>query len=228
VPRNGPVGAKLLGWGAVWLMSSALAVRFGKSKGLLLFDIILGSCRHVQAQSAGIGCMSESRILVLACAGALAACGAPADNPENIPLAGKWRDEAKLMSVTHGGVAVDPAKFPGVEKFKAKLESKEFCGEPYFRTKEEFQAEIDRNNPEECVVESVQLNGSRVLATGTCKAVKNEGVDQRLTFRGEATVNAESVVYDMSIQVIFQDQKTGMGDIATVEPRRTMTRLGDC
>ncbi len=172
--------------------------------------------------------MRKFRYVALMSLSALAACGAPTDNAENIPLAGKWRDEGKLMSVKRGGMAVDSAEFPGIDDIKAKMETKEFCGEPYFRNKEEFQAELDRSNPSECVIEAVDFSGNRATAKGACKAVKNAGIDSRMALRGEATLNADNIVYNMSFHVSVQDQQTGMGDTATVEARRTMTRIGDC
>jgi hypothetical protein len=172
--------------------------------------------------------MSKLKVLALIAVCALASCGAPADNPENIPVAGKWRDEGKLMSVKQGGMAIDSAEFPDIENIKAKMETKEFCGEPYFRTKEQFQTEVDRSNPAECVVESVEPNGNRISVKGTCKTINRQGVDARMAIRGEATESANSIIYNMSIHVTMQEQLTGMGDTVTVEAKRTMTRIGDC
>jgi hypothetical protein len=172
--------------------------------------------------------MSKYSMLALISFSMLASCGAPSDNAENTPLAGKWRDEGKLMSVKRGGMAVDSAAFPGIEGIKEKMETKEFCGEPYFRNKEEFQAELDRSNPAECVLETVTVNGDRASAKGVCKAVKNNGVESRMALRGEAAIGADTIVYDMSFHLTATDQESGMGDTATVEARRTMTRIGDC
>jgi hypothetical protein len=159
----------------------------------------------------------------------LSSCGAPADNAGNTPISGKWLDEGKLMAVTVGGTSIDTSKLPQFADLKSKVnKSKEFCGEPHFMTKEEFQAEMDKNNPAECQVETVEVNGDRSNATGECKALELPGIEGRATFSGQSRMKPDKVVHDMTINVIVRDKQTGAGEKVTMEAQQTMTRLGDC
>ena len=172
--------------------------------------------------------MSYLKLLSIVVILPLASCGMAPDSPDNIPLAGKWRDEGKFLSVTQSGMPVDSSSFPGIKELKAKMKTEEFCGEPYFRTKEEFQAQLDRNNPGQCMVDSVTANGARVSVKGTCKMEELDGVNGRTALRGEAMIGVNSVIYNMSVQVVLEDAQTGMGDTVKMDARRTFTRLGDC
>jgi Protein of unknown function (DUF3617) len=168
-------------------------------------------------------------LLALLPVGALMSCGAPSDNAENMPVSGKWLDEGKLMAVTVGGTAVDTSKLPQFAELKEKVnQSKEFCGEPYFRTKEEFQAEMDKNNPAECQVESIETNGDQAKSKGICKALELPGLEGQATFRGASKLKPEKVVYDMTIDVVIRHKQTGAGEKVSMEAQRTMTWLGDC
>jgi Protein of unknown function (DUF3617) len=173
--------------------------------------------------------MNIFKILALMPVCGLIGCGAPADNVGNTPLSGKWMDEGKLMAITWGGTSIDTSKMPQFADLKSKVtKSKEFCGEPYFRNKEEFQAEMDKNNPGECQVETVEANGDRAKAAGVCKAILLPGVEGQATFSGQSRMKPDKVVYDMTINVIVRDKQTGAGEKVTMEAQRTMTRLGDC
>lgn len=160
---------------------------------------------------------------------ALASCGAPPDNPENVPLSGKWRDEGKLVSVTVGGTAIDQDEIPNLDRLRAKVtKSNEFCGEPRFRSKEEFQDAMDETNPGKCEIQSVEGDGELVHAKGVCNGLQLPGVDGKATLKGESRMAADKVVYDMTINVIVRDKLTGEGEAVSMKARRTMTRLGDC
>lgn len=173
--------------------------------------------------------MVKLRFLILLPVGALMSCGAPADNPANIPLSGKWSDEGKLMSVKVGGTAVDPKEIPGIDALKAKVnQGKEFCGEPRFLTKEEFQEKMDESNPADCQIESVQGDGQLTRAKGLCTGMKLPGAEARAVFNGQAQMKPDKVIYDMSINVVVKNPLTGEGQSVNMDVRRTMTRLGDC
>lgn len=173
--------------------------------------------------------MTKLRFLGLVSVAALASCGAPPDNPENIPLSGKWSDQGKLSSVKIGGTAVDPKSVPGIGKLTDKInQSKEFCGEPRFVTKEEFQEKLDESNPADCEIQSVESNGKVTRAKGLCTGFKMPGVDGRATLSGQANMAPDKVTYDMSINVFVKDKATGEGEAISIDVRRTMTRLGDC
>ena len=169
------------------------------------------------------------RFLALLGAAALTSCGAPPDNPENVPLSGKWSDQGELVSVVVGGMTVDPADLPGLGQLKAKVsDSKEFCGEPRFLDKEAFQERIDENNPLKCEIQSVDGDGKSMRAKGVCQAMKLPGVDGSATLDARSRIEPEKVVYDMTIDVAVTDAATGEGETVTLQARRTMTRLGDC
>lgn len=173
--------------------------------------------------------MNRFKMLALVPVGALMSCGAPADNVGNIPLSGKWLDEGKLMAVTLGGTSIDTSQVPQFAALKDKVtKSEEFCGEPYFRNKEEFQAEMDKNNAGGCQIETVEASGDRAKANGVCKSLELPGVDGQATFVGQSRMKPDKVVYDMTINVVVRDKQTGAGEKVTMEAQRTMTRLGDC
>lgn len=174
--------------------------------------------------------MNKYRFLCVLPVCILLSCGTPTDNPDNIPLSGKWSDEGKLMAITVGGTAADPDEIPGIERLRAKIKSsREFCGEPRFLTKEEFQEEMDESNPAKCQVNSVDISGNLVRATGSCNAKRLAGgFEGSGSFKGKANLRAEKVTYDMTIDAAITDPSTGEGEMVTMEARRTMTRLGDC
>jgi hypothetical protein len=173
--------------------------------------------------------MMKYKLWALLPAGALMSCGAPSDDAGNIPLSGKWLDEGKLMAVTVGGTSIDASAVPQIAALKAKInQTKEFCGEPRYRTREEFQAEVDKNNPQGCQIDSVETNGDRVKAKGSCKALELPGVEGQASFTGESRMKPDKVIYDMTIDVVVRDKQTGAGEKVTVEAQRTMTRAGDC
>jgi hypothetical protein len=176
----------------------------------------------------GMRCVNKSNFMALLSICMLAACGASADNPENVPLAGKWRDEGKIMSVQQGGMPVSSDALPGIGDIRAKLAAKEYCGEPFFRNKEEAQAMLDKNNPAECVLESVEVSGNRASSKGVCKLPERSGVDSRMAVNGNASINADNITHDLTLHATFQDKATGMGETAVIEVRQTLTRIGDC
>jgi hypothetical protein len=176
----------------------------------------------------GLG-VQKIRLLSVVSVGALMSCGAPPDDASNIPISGKWSDEGKLMAVTLGGTSMDVAQIPELAGLKEKLnQKKEFCGEPRFLTKEEFQAEIDKNNPAGCEIESVAASGDGVKAKGVCKALQLPGVEGQALMEGEARSKPDKFVYDLTINVVVRDPKTGAGEKVTLEAQRTLTRLGNC
>jgi hypothetical protein len=173
--------------------------------------------------------MGKSKFLALVLATGLASCGAPLDNPTNIPLRGKWSDEGKLMSMTVGGAAVDTKSIPGLEALKDKVsEKRDFCGEPSFLSKEQFQSEIDKNNPAGCQIDTVTASEGRAEANGSCNGLNIPGVQGSATFKGISRMKPDKVVYDMSFKIIVREKATGAGEVVVMEAQRTMKRLGDC
>jgi Protein of unknown function (DUF3617) len=173
--------------------------------------------------------MGKSKFVFLPLALALASCGAPPDDVTNVPLSGKWSDEGKLMATTLGGTAVDMSKIPGIEALKSKInQTKEFCGEPRYRSREEFQAEMDKNNPQGCEIVSVDNSGDNVDAKGLCRAIDLPGVEGEASFNGHAKVKPDKIIYDMIIDVVVRSKQTGAGEKVSIEAQRTMKRIGDC
>jgi hypothetical protein len=173
--------------------------------------------------------MVKLRILALLPVSALMSCGAPTDVAENIPNVGKWSDESKLMSVRLGGTPIDTSGIPEFAQVKEEInKTKEFCGEPYFLEKEQFQELLDKNNELGCKVDTIEVNGERVNTKGSCKADQLANVDREATFKGVAKLGPDKVVFDGTIDVVVRNRQTGAGEKLSMEVQRKMTRLGDC
>ncbi len=155
-----------------------------------------------------------------------AACSQPTDIADNLPLSGKWSDETKLSAFEIGGTAQD------VEQIRGKIGIKdgvtEFCGEPYFKTKEAFQAELDKSNKLDCNVGEVSDSGSTVSTKGICSKKLARGITGSTFFTGKANLAADKVDYNMTFNVVAEDDESGDSEMMSVYVKRKMVRLGEC
>lgn len=159
----------------------------------------------------------------------LAACGPGPDQPDNIPLVGKWEDSSEMTGVDITGMPADiddiPEIQPLVKKFKTKTE---FCGEPLFRDKGEFQEQLDRVNSGKCELTEVANDGSSASASGKCTGFAGSGFQGSADFSAQASIGEDSVTMESEIAVQVSDDETGEGESVTIYATRKMTRIGDC
>lgn len=173
--------------------------------------------------------MGKSCIYLLVMVLPLTACGPGPDQPDNIPLVGKWQDTSELTGVDITGMPADiedvPEIKPLVKKFKKKAE---FCGEPLFRDKSEFQEQLDRANSGKCELTEVTNNGSSASASGKCTGFQGSGFKGNAHFSAQASIGEDSITMESEIEVQVSDDETGEGESVTIYATRKMTRIGDC
>ncbi len=165
-------------------------------------------------------------ILMLA---SLAACGPASDVADNIPQFGKWNDEQKITSVLLNGAAISLDDVPELHDLK-KLSraAKEYCGEPYFRNKEEFQEEVNREIEAECKIDSVDSQGTNISAKGKCSGLNDSETIGSVGFSATAYLQPDNINLTAEIIGVGRSQDTGEGASIKVTLRRKITRIGDC
>ena len=164
--------------------------------------------------------MRKTIILLAATAPVLAACGT--DDPDNIPLRGNWEMTTHLDSLTVDGTVVPPEMLPPEISSLNATDSQ--CGEPVFTDREWEQGLLDWRAGGACQFESYEMNGARVVASGTCQDVGGVGgfnprfeasVVQRednfrlvATMEGSAEIPGQGTHY-LKIIAVQQGNRTG-------------------
>lgn len=159
----------------------------------------------------------------------LAACGPGPDVADNIPAMGQWSDESKVVSVLVNGAAVSLDDIPELQDIK-KLNRPmaQFCGEPYFRTKQEFEEELGRHGDAKCSIESVDNEGSKVSAKGRCEVLGGTSINTIAGISATAFQRPDNISLKADINIVVRSNETGEGNAVQVVVRRKMKRLGDC
>lgn len=156
-------------------------------------------------------------------------CVAPPDDPSNIPLKGKWSDESRLLSVSRNGGVMSVDQFE--ESIGEKIElppSDQICGEPTFTDRQSLQKALHEGDMDKCDITSMDVKGAKVNSKATCPMTNIPGVEGSSTLTHEIRMKADKVEFDVTVDSMGRDQRTGAGEAIRLEFRRTMTRLGDC
>ena len=166
--------------------------------------------------------MRNLALLLVASASILAGCAQ--DDPENIPLRGQWDAVTKLDSVTLNGMPftvdmLDP-------EFAAMEQQESQCGEPVFTNRMREELELDWRAKNSCDIETFDVDGARVSATGQCRGVA--GMDE-FNPKFEVDIVQREQSYRMVVNMHGTMAIPGEGQhharfIAVQEG----TRIGDC
>lgn len=162
-------------------------------------------------------------LLLMACAmPLLGSCG---DNPENVPLYGRWEMVRTLDSVTIDGVAFAPDEMPA--EFRQMEQSETRCGEPTYTDRAWQEDDVrDRTNGI-CQLETYTHGPTSAELTGSC-SMEGDGATYTPSMRGNSTF-AESTTRDV---VIMEGTLNMPGDpaphVLKVIAVQEGTRLGDC
>jgi hypothetical protein len=159
----------------------------------------------------------------------LSGCVAPPDDPSNIPLKGKWSDESRLLSVSRNGGAMSVEQFE--ESIGEKIElppSDQFCGEPTFADRQSLQEALHEGDMDKCDITSMDVKGATVNSKAICPMTNIPGVEGSSTLTHKIRMKTDTVDFDVIVDSMGRDQRTGAGEAIRLEFRRTMTRIGDC
>jgi Protein of unknown function (DUF3617) len=159
---------------------------------------------------------------------ALVACSEPFDNPSTIPVAGKWVGDAKLMSISVNGMAIDPTKSAPLNEILSRIsKQEEICGEPQNLNEEEFQKKMGSDKLANCTIDSSETKGNRLSEQASCDVLNLPGTTDRMRLTSETVFNPDKVTSDMTMSFTAR-KPSGEGMIMKMEFSATMTRLGDC
>lgn len=159
----------------------------------------------------------------------LTACGKPVDDPDTVPVAGKWIGNGKLMALSVNGVAMDISNTAQFNEMLSKIDQvNEICGEPKNMSESEFQEKLGGSGKfADCTIDSTETRGNRIIETASCRAVDMPGVTDRVRLTGNTSLEPEKVISDLTMSMTLR-KPTGEGAVVKLEMRGTMNRVGDC
>jgi hypothetical protein len=168
--------------------------------------------------------MRGTKYAVLTLAALLASCGAAADLPDNVPLAGNWSDTMSLVSVATDGAAMSEDDLP---PYFPKLGTKNICGEPKLRTNVELREAIDADFLKKCQLGDINISGSRRSLAASCKLPTNGVEASEMTIDLAAVESTDSITMELTINA---NATAADGEMQSMDItyRRELKRLGDC
>jgi hypothetical protein len=169
------------------------------------------------------------KFLIIAIASAtLSSCSSGLDDPTNIPNLGQWTDTQEVISISVNDEVSDANAITEINILNKSEGPK--CGEPKFRTGEEFRETVLGTALHNCDLHASTVNGN-ITVRGTCAAGMIVGGDIAVTaaFSGSGTESPD----EASLAITMYLRQNNRGDTtssnyATVKIRKIMKRVGDC